>query len=441
MDVRFEKVWFIYPVLFLEYLSISLIRSLIPQLLLDYFGAYAYITIGLVEMVKGFLAFFACPLFGRISDNIGRKYCLLISVAGTCLPITLLFLTGNMLLFMIAIACSGFFSATFGLTFAYISDCVDPNERAVMYGFALATFGLSLSIGPLTGGYLAELYDYSFIYRISVILAILDLAYILFLLPETKTNQSSTINGIYSAMTELFASWNMKSSFALLTDQELLQHLALVIFLYYISVYALVSTFMVYITRQLHFDQISVAWLMSSYGVCTMISESMLVKPIIGSIGELNTIRLGLGAFALQCFLFAFSSSRLVIYFSFLLSMLSSLVYPTICSLLANNIDGVLQGESLGVLSGIKALTEGFGPLIFGALMSVFENSPTPSAPYLPAGLIILWALLHSYEPVFATMDGRKSNGNGFDARHDDDDDDQVLESDRLLSGDKLEST
>lgn len=431
MEVRFDRVWYIYPVLFLEYLSISLIRSLIPKLLLNYFGSYAYITIGLVEMIKGFLAFFACPLFGRISDHIGRKYCLLISVAGTCLPVTLLWLTGNMLIFMISIALSGFFSATFGLTFAYISDCVDPSERAIMYGYALATFGLSLSIGPLTGGYLAEINDYSFIYSISVIFAIVDLLYILFLLPETKSVQSSTVNGIYKAMVELFTSWSMESSLSLLNDQELLQHLALVIFLYYIAVYALVSTFMVYITRQLQFDQISVAWLMSSYGVCTMISESMLVKPIIGTIGELNTIRLGLGAFAFQCFLFAFSSSRIVIYFSFLLSMLSSLVYPTICSLLANNIDGVLQGESLGVLNGIKALTEGFGPLIFGALMSLYENSPTPSAPYLPAGMIILWALLHSYEPIFKSMDNDKSDsvGAGIDA-----DDECNGESDRLLS-------
>jgi DHA1 family tetracycline resistance protein-like MFS transporter len=366
--------------------------------------------IGLVEMVKGFLAFFACPLVGRISDSVGRKYCLLISVIGTCLPTALLFLTGNVIVFIIAIACSGFFSATFGLTFAYISDCVEPKERAVMYGFALATFGLSLSIGPLSGGYLAQQYDTDLIFGMSVVLALIDVTYILILLPETRQVQSSAIDAIYTAIKEMFSSWSMKTSFALLDREPLLRNLALVIFLYYISVYALVSTFMLYITRSLHFDQISLGWLMSSYGLCTMISESMLVKPIITTIGELNTIRLGLGAFALQCFFFSFSTSHIFIYFSFLLSMLSSLVYPTICSLLANNIEGELQGESLGVLNGIKALTEGFGPLLFGSLMSLFEHSPTPSVPYLPAGMLVLWALLHSYDPVFAGMDtGKKS--------------------------------
>ena len=41
------------------------------------------------------------------------------------------------------------------------------------------------------------------------------------------------------------------------------------------------------------------------------------------------------------------------------------------------------QGEALGALNGLKALTEGFGPLIFGSLMSLFETSPIPGAPYL----------------------------------------------------------
>lgn len=407
-DEQYSKVWLIFPVLFMEYLSITLVRSLIPRLVLDYFGGHAYVAIGVVEMVKGCLAFLSCPLLGRISDTAGRKYCLLISVCGTCLPVCLLFLTGNTGVFMVAIALSGFVSATFGLTFAYISDCVPSSDRAVMYGYALATFGLSLSIGPLAGGYLVRHFDHSFIYSISVFLAVLDVAYILLFLPETKADQKGIAQGVYSAFSEMYSSWSITSSMTLLKQEKLLRNLAVVMFLYYISVYALVSTFMIYATRQLHFDQLGIAWLMSCYGSCTMISETMLVKPIIHAVGELNTIRLGLGAFALQCFLFSLSASVVAIYASFLLSMLSSLVYPTVCSLLANNMDGLVQGESLGVLNGIKALTEGLGPLFFGGLMGLFENSSTPSVPYAPAGMLVLWALLHSYEPEFsASADGK----------------------------------
>jgi len=52
----------------------------------------------------------------------------------------------------------------------------------------------------------------------------------------------------------------------------------------------------------------------------------------------------------------------------------------------------------MGALNGIKALTEGFGPLFFGSLMALFEHFPLPGAPYLLAGIITIWALLSTYE-------------------------------------------
>ena len=46
----------------------------------------------------------------------------------------------------------------------------------------------------------------------------------------------------------------------------------------------------------------------------------------------------------------------------------------------------------------LQALTEGFGPLIFGTLMGLFERTPVPGAPYLLACLLSLWAFLHCFE-------------------------------------------
>lgn len=122
---------------------------------------------GICEFVRGLFAFVACPLFGRISDSVGRRPCLFVTVLGTCAPVCSLALFGDfsgegdnkttMWVFVILLALSGCFSATFTLTFAYVSDTVPKGDKRVAaYGLALATFGLSFTIGPMAGGYLAR---------------------------------------------------------------------------------------------------------------------------------------------------------------------------------------------------------------------------------------------------------------------------------------------
>lgn len=43
----------ILPVLFLEFLSVSLARSLFPQMIVDTYGGYSYLAVGIMETIKG----------------------------------------------------------------------------------------------------------------------------------------------------------------------------------------------------------------------------------------------------------------------------------------------------------------------------------------------------------------------------------------------------
>jgi MFS family permease len=119
------------------------------------------------------------------SSFLGRKYCLLATVLGTTLPVCLLAFTRNMYAYGAALSISGFFSATFALTFAYVSDCVDAKHRAPAYGLALATFGLSFTVGPIAGGYIAMNFGEHMVFVLALILVVVNVLYIVFKLPET----------------------------------------------------------------------------------------------------------------------------------------------------------------------------------------------------------------------------------------------------------------
>ena len=114
--------------------------------------------------------------------------------------------------------------------------------------------------------------------------------------------------------------------------------------------------------------------------------------------GEVNSIRIGLFAFACQTVMLALVTSQELIFASVFLSLFSNLVYPSVSSLLSKSVPEEAQGEAQGALNGIKALTEGIGPLAFGGLMALFENSEISGAPYFLATILVFWAFLHTYE-------------------------------------------
>lgn len=393
----------ILPVLFLEYLAIGIARTLFPGMIVDAFGKHSYFAIGIMETLKGLLAFVASPLFGRLSDIIGRKYCLLATVIGTTAPVCMMAFTSNMYLYSIAMSVSGFFSATFALTFAYISDCVeDKRNRAPAYGMALATFGAAFTFGPVTGSYLAQEFSPRFVFMSSSVLVVLDIIYVVLFLPESvkviSEDKGSVQQKFSTAVQFLPNSWNFRETFRVFSADSFMSHLAWIVFVYYISVWSLVSTLLVYITRQLNFTTVELGWLMTGYGLSTVFSEAILVRIIVPRIGENNSIRLGLLSFAAQCVVVGISTNSQWIFISVGFSMLANLVYPSISSLVSKVVDENIQGEALGALNGIKALTEGFGPLFFGLLMALFENTPDPGAPYILCALLAFWAFLHCYE-------------------------------------------
>ena len=102
----FSKV---LPVLFFEYLALSITRSILPGMLVDTFGVHTYFMVGVMETIKGLLAFFSCPLFGKLSDQVGRKYCLLMTVVGTTFPVCILVFSSSMFLYAFAVSLSGAF--------------------------------------------------------------------------------------------------------------------------------------------------------------------------------------------------------------------------------------------------------------------------------------------------------------------------------------------
>lgn len=519
----------VLPVLLLEFLALALTRAVLPSLLLKRYGSRTYIIMGGAECIRGIFAFFACPLFGKLSDVYGRRPCLLITVVGTLAPVcslafwkpdsgyddkssigmtaelsdnlttletdhildgidagdasseggswfpTLFFgmdsqqqFSINILpslhridVFVMLFALSGVFASTFTLTFAYISDVVkDRDGRVSAYGLALATFGLSFTVGPLLGGYFANVNDdgkgqggRSFlklvntdddnessspeqheqssgdihpigqhrVFVMTLVLAVLDLCYIHFILPESlnhskrneyensvSASRSSERGGVSTtAMAETSSTsnvalpggvgvsrrassswWNPMDSIHYLTTDPLLSSIGRITILYYTALHAVVSTLILYAARQFQLGPHRLGELMAALGLSTMLSEAVLVRIAIPALGEPRSMRVGLISFTLQCILLAVAGSPWHLFMCAVLAIPGNLVYPSITSLVSTSVKPEMVGRALGSINGVKSLTEGLGPLLFGTLLTISEHDALPGWPYFIAAIM-----------------------------------------------------
>jgi EmrB/QacA subfamily drug resistance transporter len=98
----------------------------------------------------------ATPLYGKLSDQYGRKPFFLFAIAvfivgsALCMLSTSMYMLAGFRAFQ-GIGAGGLFS----LAFAIVGDIIPPRERAKYQGYFMAVFGTSSVLGPVVGGALA----------------------------------------------------------------------------------------------------------------------------------------------------------------------------------------------------------------------------------------------------------------------------------------------
>ncbi len=95
------------------------------------------------------------PLWGALSDRIGRRPVLLVSMLGHAGAYVLLAFADSLEMLILSRILSGITSANIATAYAYIADITPPEERAGALGKISAAFGLGFAVGPGLGGLLA----------------------------------------------------------------------------------------------------------------------------------------------------------------------------------------------------------------------------------------------------------------------------------------------
>jgi DHA1 family tetracycline resistance protein-like MFS transporter len=179
-----SRLFTIFIIVFVDLLGFSLILPLLPYYA-ETFGANPTVT-GFLVASYALAQLLGAPLLGRLSDRVGRRPVLIVSIFGTFLGFLLLGFARALWVLFAARIIDGLTGGNISVAQAYITDVTDEKNRAKALGMIGAAFGLGFIIGPAVGG-LMSTWGYSVPAFAAAALSFINLAAVFFFLPESLT--------------------------------------------------------------------------------------------------------------------------------------------------------------------------------------------------------------------------------------------------------------
>lgn len=145
---------------FAVYVGYGIVLPLLPFLLERLLGDAARFSVawhtGMIAAIYMFALFVGAPLWGRVSDRIGRRPVILLGLGGCVVALASFGLATNLWLAYLARGLGGaLVSAVLPVALAYVSDTSVPEARARRFAWMTAATTLGFLVGPLLGGWLA----------------------------------------------------------------------------------------------------------------------------------------------------------------------------------------------------------------------------------------------------------------------------------------------
>ncbi len=406
--MRRSPLAILFVTVFLDLIGFGIVIPFLAYYV-ESFGAGAA-TVGLMMSSFSAAQFLFAPLWGTLSDRVGRRPILLLSLAGSVIGFGIFGFARSVAWLFAARILSGVAGASIPTAQAYIADCTTAENRAKGMGIIGAAFGLGFVLGPAAGGLLSgeaipiahalggplgELFlknPYALPSLAAAALALINLVAAFFLLPESLTPELRE---------QARARAHKPGRFQLLregfTGAVGLYIAAFTIFILAHSMMESTATLLVQERLQVpHTPEAQarlvkdIGWLFALVGVVSALGQGVLVGRLTRVFGERKLLVAGLCLSGIALAIVpAFATWSWILPCFGLLAFGSALASPSVNSLISRAAPPDRQGAVLGAAQSAGSLARVFGPWSGGALFqAVF-----PAAPYLTAGALTLGAM------------------------------------------------
>ena len=385
----------IFITIFIDLVGFGIVIPVLP-LYAERYGA-SEATIGVLLAIYSAMQFVFAPILGKLSDRVGRRPVLLVSLIGTSLGFLIMGLAPSMpvgfVLFgmaptlvwlFVARIIDGISGGNISTAQAYIADVTPPEERSKGMGLIGAAFGLGFVFGPLIGGVLSRISpEAPFFFAAAMAAANATALY--FLLPESLSSEhrSEARRGGIIQVLEQSGSWQ----------------LGVVLGTYFfatVSFAMMTATFALFAAHRFKFDAWNTGFLFGYVGVIGAVIQGGLLGRLVKKFGDKPLAVAGTAIFAVSVFIFPLSQSvASLILASTGVAVGNSLMTPTLNGLASKSVSASWQGRVLGLMSSVASLARIIGPVLGGWLLSRDSDFSAHygRTPYWTSSAIMLIAL------------------------------------------------
>jgi DHA1 family tetracycline resistance protein-like MFS transporter len=341
----------LFLIVFADLVGFGIVIPLLP-LYAEHYRPAPWVF-GLLMAAYSAMQFVFSPILGRLSDRVGRRPVLLVSLTGSVVGFVMFALADSLVWLFASRLLAGIAGGNIATAQAVIADTTPPEDRARGMGLIGAAFGLGFIAGPAMAGVLVPISSAAPGWGAAACSAVAFLMTLVYL-PETRPT-GTTVAGSTPAtsVARLAFAWRHPE----------LAPLMLIGFAVVTGFAAFEVTFAQYLHDRLALAHSGVSFLFVYVGVLAATVQGVLVGRATRRFGEKRLVVGGLALGAVGLLLLA-SAHRL----SFVLAVLPALslgigiVMPSLSSLVSRSAAADQQGMALGAFQGISSLARVVGP-------------------------------------------------------------------------------
>lgn len=342
--------------------------------LIDKLGASGS-ALGILVATAALTEFLFGPIWGSISDRVGRKPILMIGMFGYALAMFLFGIADRIWLLILFRAFSGILSsATIATTMAYIGDSTSEKARGGGMGILGAVGGAGTVIGPGIGGLLAG-GSLSTPFFVSAALALFSVLLVALLLPESLPVEARSSQEQKLKLVRFNELWR-----ALTGPIGLL---LLIAFLATFGTSNFESVFGLYMLRKLDYGPEQVGGILALVGAIALIGRGLLTGFVTEHWGEPTVIKTSLMVGAVGFILLLLANTyAAVLLTTGIFTCSITFLRPSIHSLTSKRTT-IGQGASMGLSNSFVSLGRVAGPLFAGIMFDINLNYPYLSGSFI----------------------------------------------------------